>query len=454
MTFQLSEILESLSFVSLDHFDIRTVTLGVSLRECQGVSDGDVAARVYERLTKVGGNLVPTVNKISERYNIPVANRRIAVSPVSMLCEGHGPHAPMKIARAIDRAAKALGVDYVGGFSALIERGITRAENALIDSLPEVLSRTERLCSSFNVATTRSGLNLDAIHLLAGKILQTAEATRDLDAIGCSKIVVFANAVEDNPFMAGAFHGVSLGDEVVHVGISGPGVIRQVLENSPQDLPLDEVAERIKKASFKMTRVGELFLRECSRALGYTKGIIDISLAPTPEPGDSVANILEEIGVERTGAPGTTTALALLSDAVKKGGTMAASRVGGLSGAFIPVSEDEGMIRAASEGALTLEKLESLTCVCSVGLDMIAVPGDIPHTSLTGLIADACTLGMVNNKTTGVRIIPVPGKSPGDIAVFGGLFGEAPILPVSKYGCERLVNRGGFIPTPMQGFRN
>jgi len=454
MTFQLSEILESLSFVSLDHFDIRTVTLGVSLRECQGVSEGDVAAKVYERLMKVGENLVPTVDRLSQKYNVPVANRRISVTPVSMLCEGHGPQAPIKIARAIDRSAKSLGVDYVGGFSALIDRGITRAENMFLDALPEVLTRTERLCSSFNVASTRSGLNLNAITRLAEKILETAEKTRDRDAIGCSKIVIFANAVEDNPFMAGAFHGVSLGDETIHVGISGPGVIRQVLEDCPEDLPLEEVAERIKKASFKMTRVGELFLNECSRIMGYTRGIIDISLAPTPEPGDSVANILEEIGVERTGAPGTTAALALLSDAVKKGGTMAASRVGGLSGAFIPVSEDEGMIRAAAEGALCLEKLESLTCVCSVGLDMVAVPGDISVSTLAGIIADECTLGMVNNKTTGVRIIPVPGKGPGDRAVFGGLFGEAPILPVSPYGCERLIKRGGFIPTPMQGFRN
>lgn len=454
MTFQLSEILESISFVSLDHFDIRTVTLGISIRDCQGVSEGDVAAKVYDRLMRTADRLVSTVNQVSERYNVPVANRRIAVSPVSMLCEGLGPQAPLKIARAIDRAAKSLGVDFVGGYSAIVDRGMTKAEGYLIEALPEVLAETERLCSSFNVASTKSGLNLNVIKKLATQIMATAERTRERDAIGCSKIVIFANAVEDNPFMAGAFHGASLGDEAVHVGISGPGVIRQVLEDCPQDLPLEEVAERIKKASFKMTRVGELFLNECSKILGYTRGIIDISLAPTPEPGDSVANILEEIGVDRVGAPGTTAALALLSDAVKKGGTMAASRVGGLSGAFIPVSEDDGMIRAAAEGALSLEKLESLTCVCSVGLDMVAVPGDIPVSSLAGIIADECTLGMVNNKTTGVRIIPVPGKGPGDRAVFGGLFGEAPILPVSSYGCERLIKRGGFIPTPMQGYRN
>ena len=454
MTFQLSEILESISFVSLDHFDIRTVTLGISIRDCQGVSEGDVAAKVYDRLMGTADRLVATVNQVSQRYNVPVANRRIAVSPVSMLCEGLGPQAPIKIARAIDRAAKSLDVDFVGGYSAIVDRGMTRAEGFLIEALPEVLAETERLCSSFNVASTKSGLNLNVIKKLAAKILETAQKTKERDAIGCSKIVIFANAVEDNPFMAGAFHGASLGDEAVHVGISGPGVIRQVLEDCPRDLPLEEVAEKIKKASFKMTRVGELFLNECSKILGYTKGIIDISLAPTPEPGDSVANILEEIGIDRVGAPGTTTALALLSDAVKKGGTMAASRVGGLSGAFIPVSEDQGMIQAAAEGALCLEKLESLTCVCSVGLDMVAVPGDIPVTTLAGIIADECTLGMVNNKTTGVRIIPVPGKGPGERAVFGGLFGEAPILPVSSYGCERLIRRGGFIPTPMQGFRN
>ena len=454
MTFQLSEILESISFVSLDHFDIRTVTLGISIRDCQGVSEGDVAAKVYDRLMGTADRLVATVNQVSQRYNVPVANRRIAVSPVSMLCEGLGPQAPIKIARAIDRAAKSLDVDFVGGYSAIVDRGMTRAEGFLIEALPEVLAETERLCSSFNVASTKSGLNLNVIKKLAAKILETAHKTKERDAIGCSKIVIFANAVEDNPFMAGAFHGASLGDEAVHVGISGPGVIRQVLEDCPRDLPLEEVAEKIKKASFKMTRVGELFLNECSKILGYTKGIIDISLAPTPEPGDSVANILEEIGIDRVGAPGTTTALALLSDAVKKGGTMAASRVGGLSGAFIPVSEDQGMIQAAAEGALSLEKLESLTCVCSVGLDMVAVPGDIPVTTLAGIIADECTLGMVNNKTTGVRIIPVPGKGPGERAVFGGLFGEAPILPVSSYGCERLIRRGGFIPTPMQGFRN
>ncbi len=454
MTFQLGEILESIAFVSLDHFDIRTVTLGVSLRDCHRATGQQTSAAVYERLMRTAGNLVTEVNKISNRYNIPVANRRISITPAALLCEGSNPETPCLIARAIDRSAKELGVDFIGGFSALIDRGITPGEAHLIESLPQVLSETERVCSSFNVATTRSGLNLDAIILLAKKIKEVSEKTADRDGIGCAKLVVFANAVEDNPFMAGAFHGVSLGDVTVSVGISGPGVVRQILEDAPKDLSLQNIAERIKKASFKMTRVGELFLQECSKALGFDPGIIDVSLAPTPDPGDSVADILELIGVERVGAPGTTAALALLNDAIKKGGVMAASRVGGMSGAFIPVSEDAGMIRAASEGALNIEKLEALTCVCSVGLDMIAVPGDTDANTLAGIIADECALGMMNHKTTGVRIIPVPGKKPGDRAVFGGLLGEAPVMKVSGFSSEGLIRRGGFIPTPLQGFRN
>jgi uncharacterized protein len=454
MTFQLGEILESIAFVSLDHFDIRTVTLGVSLRNCHRATGQQTAAAVYERLMQTAGNLVTEVNRLSNRYNVPVANRRISITPVSILCEGSNPETPVLIARAIDRSAKELGVDFIGGFTALIDRGITPGEADLIEALPQVLSETDRVCSSFNVATTRSGLNLDAIILLASKLKKISERTADRDGIGCAKLVIFANAVEDNPFMAGAFHGLSLGDVTVSVGISGPGVVRQMLEDAPRDLPLQDVAERIKKASFKMTRVGELFLQECSKALGFAPGIIDVSLAPTPDPGDSVADILELIGVERVGAPGTTAALALLNDAIKKGGAMAASRVGGMSGAFIPVSEDAGMIRAASEGALSLDKLEALTCVCSVGLDMIAVPGDTTSATLAGIIADECAIGMMNNKTTGVRIIPVPGKKPGDLAVFGGLLGEAPVMEVSRFSSEGLVGRGGFIPTPLQGFRN
>lgn len=454
MTFQLGEILESISFVSLDHFDIRTVTLGLSLRDCSATTPRGLANCVYDRIMTAGSRLIPTVEEISARYNVPVANKRVAITPVSFLCDGSQEHTPLLLAKAIDRAAHELGVDFIGGFSGLLQRDITRGEMHLLNSLPEVLSQTKRLCSSFNVATSREGLNFDAIKILAQKIHEIALKTADEDAIGCAKLVVFANAVEDNPFMAGAFHGISQGDECISVGISGPGVVRQVMESLPADLPLHKIAEEIKKTSFKMTRVGELFLQECSKAMGYPPGIIDISLAPTPVPGDSVGDVLKLIGLKQVGTHGTTAALALLNDAIKKGGMMATSHVGGMSGAFIPVSEDAAMIESAKNGSLTFDKLESLTCVCSVGLDMVAIPGDTPVSTIAGILADECALGMVNHKTTGVRIIPVPGKAAGDMAYFGGLLGEAPIMEVHRESCEQLFQRGGFIPTPIQGFRN
>lgn len=454
MTFQLGEVLESISFVSQDHFDIRTVTMGLSLRECQGASDHKIANCVYDHIMKSADSLVKEVEKISQRFNVPVANKRVALTPVSILCDGRNASTPIKIARAIDLAADQLGLDFIGGFSAIVDRGITPGERNLINSLPEALGTTKRLCSSFNVASTRSGLNMDAINLIAERMLELAEATKHEDAIGCAKIVVFANAVEDNPFMAGAFHGVSMGDRCISVGISGPGVVAQALREAGPQKKLQELAEVIKKTSFKMTRVGELFLGECSKALNAERGIIDVSLAPTPQPGDSVGEVLELVGLEHVGAHGTTLALALVNDAIKKGGMMAASRVGGMSGAFIPVSEDASMITAAKLGHLSLAKLEALTCVCSVGLDMIAIPGDIPTSTLAAIIADEAALGMVNSKTTGVRIIPVPGKQAGDWAHFGGLLGEAPVMPISTLSSEVLFNRGGFVPTPCQGFRN
>lgn len=454
MTFQLNEILETMSFPYLNHFDIRTVTMGLSLRDCHRSGDQQTADAVYDKLCFEAKDLVKEVDQISQKFNIPVANKRMAITPVSVLCDGKTAKAPLLIAHAIDKAAKELGLDFVGGYSALIDKGITQGEKNLIEALPQVLSETERLCSSFNVATTRTGLNLDAIILLSKKILETAELTKERDAIGCAKLVVFANAVEDNPFMAGAFHGMSMGDKSVSVGISGPGVVRQVLSEAPKNLPLQEIYSLIKKTSFKMTRVGELFLVEAAKRLQCEQGIIDISLAPTPTPGDSVGEVLELIGVEQIGTHGTTAALALLNDAIKKGGTMATTKVGGLSGAFIPLSEDAAMIESTKSGTLTLDKLEAMTCVCSVGLDMVAVPGDIPLATLVGIIADECALGMVNNKTTGVRIIPVPGKTTGDTAYFGGLLGEAPIIAVHDKQATGLLNRGGYIPTPVQGFRN
>ena len=454
MTFQLGEILESVSFVSQDHFDIRTVTMGLSLRECQGASDHLIANCVYDHIMRSAESLVPQVEKVSQRFNVPVANKRISLTPVALLCDGRSISTPVKIAKAIDRAANQLGLDFIGGYSAIVDRGISPGERNLIDSLPEALSITQRLCSSFNVATTRSGLNMDAISLIAKRMLELANATSKRDAIGCAKLVVFANAVEDNPFMAGAFHGISMGERCISVGISGPGVVAQALRDAGPELNLQELAETIKKTSFKMTRVGELFLQECSKALNAEKGIIDVSLAPTPLPGDSVGEVLELVGLERVGAHGTTLALALVNDAIKKGGMMAASRIGGMSGAFIPVSEDANMIQSAELGHLSLAKLEALTCVCSVGLDMIAIPGDIPISTLAAIIADEAALGMVNAKTTGVRIIPVPGKKAGEWARFGGLLGETPILPVSTLSSEGLFRRGGFVPTPCQGFRN
>lgn len=454
MAFQLGEVLESISFVSQDHFDIRTVTMGLSLRECQGASDHNIANCVYEHIMRSADNLVSEVEKVSQKFNVPVANKRVALTPVSILCDGRNAMTPVKIAKAIDRAAHQLGLDFIGGYSAIVDRGITPGERHLIDSLPEALASTKRLCGSFNVASTRSGLNMDAINLIAQRMLELAQLTRNEDAIGCAKLVVFANAVEDNPFMAGAFHGLSMGERCISVGISGPGVVAQALREAGSKKTLHELAEIIKKTSFKMTRVGELFLGECSKALKAERGIIDVSLAPTPQPGDSVGEVLELIGLERVGAHGTTVALALVNDAIKKGGMMAASRVGGMSGAFIPVSEDASMIASASLGHLSLAKLEALTCVCSVGLDMIAIPGDIPVSTLAAIIADEAALGMVNSKTTGVRVIPVPGKKAGDWAYFGGLLGEAPIMPVSDLCSETLSSRGGFVPTPCQGFRN
>ena len=443
------EIMQTLRMIQEENFDIRTITLGINLLDCSDPDPDRCAQRVYDKICFSAKNLVSTGEHIETEFGIPIVNKRISVTPVSLICQGD----PRPIARALDRAAMDMGVNFLGGYSAMMQKGATQADERLLASIPEVLSETERLCSSVNVASTRAGINMNAVREMGEIIKETAERTADRDGLGCAKLVVFANAVEDNPFMAGAFCGIGEPECAINVGVSGPGVVKRALEEVRGE-PFDVVAETIKRTAFKITRVGQLVAREASQRLGIPFGIVDLSLAPTPARGDSVAHILTEMGVEMAGAPGTTAALALLNDAVKKGGVMASNHVGGLSGAFIPVSEDIGMIEAAGTGALSLEKLEAMTCVCSVGLDMIAVPGDTSAAALSGIIADEAAIGVVNNKTTAVRLIPAVGKKAGDRVEFGGLLGYAPVMPVNPFGNEKLIARGGRIPAPLHSLRN
>jgi uncharacterized protein (UPF0210 family) len=448
------EIIETLVMITQQNLDIRTVTLGLSLADCADPDLDRMAARVYEKVVRSADRLVPVADAIAAEYGIPIVNKRIAVTPIAQLAAACGACDVSPLADALDRAADAVGVDYIGGFSALVHKGIGDGDRRLIDSIPAALASTRRVCASVNVATTRAGINMDAVLRMAEVIRETAEATRERDSVGCAKLVVFANMVEDNPFMAGAVHGSGEPDAVINVGISGPGVVRAVVSSLPQDADLTAVAEAIKATSFKITRAGELVAREAAKRLGVAMGIVDLSLAPTPAEGDSVADIIEAMGVARCGGPGTTAALALLNDAVKKGGAMGTSSTGGLSGAFIPVSEDASMIRAAESGALTLEKLEAMTSVCSVGLDMIAIPGDTSAETIAAVIADACAIGVVNSKTTAARLIPAVGKSVGDRVEFGGLLGAAPVMEVNGWAGTVFARRGGRIPAPLQSLRN
>ena len=435
-----AEIAETLAMVSNQHLDIRTITLGLNLRGCTDADIDVMARKVYDRMTTAAEHLVPTAEQLEREYGIPIVNKRISVTPIAEICAATSAHDLTPIAVAMDKAGK--------------EVGASKADNKLMESIPHALSVTDNVCSSVNVGSTRAGINMDAVLKMAGIIKATAEATADRQCIGAGKLVVFCNAVEDNPFMAGAFHGSGEADEVVNVGVSGPGVVRAVPADLPKDADITSVAEAIKATAFKITRAGELMAREASKRLGVQQGILDLSLAPTPAEGDSVAEILEAIGVGQCGGPGTTAALAMLNDAVKKGGVMASSSVGGLSGAFIPVSEDAGMIRAAEDGALSLEKLEAMTCVCSVGLDMIAVPGDTSVETIFGIIADECAIGMINSKTTAVRLIPAIGKTVGDQLDFGGLLGYAPVMPVNQYAGTTFAHRGGRMPAPLNSLKN
>jgi len=453
MEYTQTEILQTVRMTEMEHLDIRTVTLGLSLRDCATDSIEGTCQRVHEKIERTAGRLVSTVDEIGNEIGIRVANKRVAVTPVSILTEGAKGN-PVDLGRAIDEAAASVGVDFVGGYSALVHKGFTRNESEFLDTIPEALSSTQRLCSSVNVATTRAGINMDAVARVGYLIKDAAERTRERSGLACAKFVCFANAVEDNPFMAGAFHGIGEPEAVLNVGVSGPGVVNHAVQHAPKDLPLHELAEIIKKLSFKLARAGELVGREAARRLGIPFGIIDLSLAPTPVPGDSVANIIEAMGFERAGTHGTTAALALLTDAVKRGGAMASNSVGGMSGAFIPVSEDAGMIEAARVGALSLEKLEAWTSVCSVGIDMVAVPGSTSAETIAAIIADEMAIGVMNNKTTAVRIIPVPGRDVGEMVEFGGLLGSAPNSTVNRFSSEQFIRRGGRIPAPVHSLRN
>ncbi|MEJ6950673.1 DUF711 family protein [Natronospora cellulosivora (SeqCode)] len=447
------EIMETIRMLEEEKLDIRTITMGISLRDCSH-SDGKIAReKIYDKISRYAGNLVQVAKDIELKYDIPIINKRVSVTPMSMVVEASNEENLVPYAETLDRAAKEVGVDFIGGFSALVHKGYTKGDRRLISSLPEALAVTERVCASVNVGTTKSGINMDAVAEMGKVIKKAAELTADRDGLGCAKLVVFANVPEDNPFMAGAFHGVGEPESVINVGISGPGTVKAALEGIKGE-PFDQVAETIKKTAFKITRMGQLVAREASDRLGVPFGIVDLSLAPTPAVGDSVARILEEMGLEYCGAPGTTAALALLNDAVKKGGVMASSHVGGLSGAFIPVSEDAGMIEAVEKGALNLEKLEAMTCVCSVGLDMIAIPGDTTAETISAIIADEMAIGVINNKTTAVRIIPAPDKKVGDSVEYGGLLGRAPVMKISKYSSKDFINRGGRIPAPIHSLRN
>ncbi|PLX16418.1 MAG: hypothetical protein C0601_10145 [Candidatus Muiribacterium halophilum] len=454
MFIQPEEILETLGMVHVENLDVRTTTLGISLRDCSHDEIDVCAKRVYDKICQKGERLVEMANKVENKYGIQIVNKRASVTPIAIIGERFGKEEMVKLAQAMDKAAETIGINFIGGYSALVQNGATTGDIALMESIPQALATTERVCSSVNLASTRAGINLDEVNRMARMIKKTAEATAADGSIGCAKLVVFGNAVEDNPFIAGAFHGVSGPDAVINVGISGPGVVRHVMSKYGKDLDIGEVAELIKKTAFKITRMGQLFGSEVSELLGYPFGIVDISLAPTPAIGDSVANILEEMGVERCGTNGTTLALAILNDAVKKGGLMAANHVGGLSGAFIPVSEDQGMIEAVELGALNLDRLEAMTCVCSVGLDMIAIPGDTPASAIAGIIGDELAIGMINSKTTAARLIPVVGKKVGDKVCYGGLLGDAPIMHVNTFSCDKLMQRGGRVPAPVQALKN
>lgn len=454
MAITLEEVAETLSMVSQQNLDLRTITMGISLHACADESMRRMCTKVYDRITTTAEHLVEVADDLQREYGIPIANKRVSVTPIAQIAAACTDQDLTPLAITLDRAAQTLGIDFLGGFSALVHKGLGSADRRLIASIPQALAVTERVCSSVNVASTRAGINMDAVMLMANTIVRTAASTTDRDCCGAAKLVVFANMVEDSPFMAGAIHGAGEADAVINVGVSGPGVMAAALRQLPKNANLMEVAETIKKTAFKITRVGELISQQASARLGAEKGIVDLSLAPTPAAGDSVAEILEIIGVGRTGGPGTTCALALLNDAVKKGGVMASSSVGGLSGAFIPVSEDAGMIRATEEGALSLEKLEAMTSVCSVGLDMIAVPGDTTPETIAGLIADEMAIGVINSKTTAVRVIPAIGHSVGDTLVFGGLLGTAPVMPINSFAGTVLAHRGGRFPAPLNSLRN
>ena len=449
------EVVETNNMIEKENLDVRTITLGISLLDCIDSELSRVKENIYNKIYEAAKDLVQVGEAISREYGIPIVNKRIAVTPIALVggaaCRTSEDFA--ELAETLDEVAHKVGVNFIGGYSALVSKGMTKADELLIRSIPLALSRTERVCSSVNLGSTRTGINMDAVRLMGEIVKQTAEYTKADDSLGCAKLVVFCNAPDDNPFMAGAFHGVTEADKIINVGVSGPGVVKTALEKVRGE-SFEALCETIKKTAFKVTRVGQLVAKEASRLLDVPFGIVDLSLAPTPAVGDSVADILCEMGLEYAGAPGTTAALALLNDQVKKGGVMASSYVGGLSGAFIPVSEDRGMIEAVTQGALTLEKLEAMTCVCSVGLDMIAIPGDTKATTISGIIADEMAIGMVNQKTTAVRIIPVIGKGVGETVEFGGLLGYAPIMPVNRFSCDAFVNRGGRIPAPIHSFKN
>ena len=451
----ISEVLETNRMILEENLDVRTITMGVSLLDCADESLKVTCDKIYAKLMRLAKDLVKTGDDIGREFGVPVINKRISITPAAIVgaacCKK--PSDFVKIAKTLDKAAKNLGVNFIGGYSAIVSKGMTPADELLIRSIPEAMSVTERICSSVNVGSTKTGIDMDAVRLMGEIIKATAEKTRDRDSLGCAKLVVLCNAPDDNPFMAGAFHGVSEGDAVINVGVSGPGVVHHVLKTI-RGADFETLCETIKRTAFKITRVGQLVAQEASKRLGVPFGIIDLSLAPTPAVGDSVADILKEIGLEHPGAPGTTAALALLNDQVKKGGVMASSYVGGLSGAFIPVSEDQGMIDAVEAGALTIEKLEAMTCVCSVGLDMIVIPGNTPAASISGIIADEAAIGMVNQKTTAVRVIPAFGKKVGDSVEFGGLLGYGPVMKVNTFSCEAMISRKGRIPAPIHSFKN
>ena len=453
--FDMFEVIETNDMIDKDLLDVRTITIGISLLDCIDTDLNKLCNNIYNKITNVAKNLVKVGDDISRDFGVPIVNKRISVTPIALIggsaCKSVSDF--VQIAKTLDKAAKDTGVNFLGGYSAVVSKGITAADSLLMESIPQALNETDFVCSSVNLGSTKTGLNMDAVRLMGKIVKETAKITADRDSIGCAKLVVFCNAPDDNPFMAGAFHGVTEADAVINVGVSGPGVVRAALKQA-RDKDFEVLCETIKKTAFKITRVGQLVAREASKRLSIPFGIIDLSLAPTPSVGDSVAEILQEIGLERVGAPGTTAALALLNDQVKKGGVMASSYVGGLSGAFIPVSEDQGMIDAVNAGALTLEKLEAMTCVCSVGLDMIAIPGDTSEETIAGIIADEAAIGMINQKTTAVRVIPVIGKKEGEVVEFGGLLGYAPIMPVNGFSCEKFVNRGGRIPAPIHSFKN